>query len=189
MAWQEGRVQLAQSDMRLAFNIAKMAKGGLSRAAIEETQYLIKKPPAQVWEEMKSGIQFPGERKVKAAIEWHLALVYENHTDGCLLCKNGTAMNPWTCWRRWGMSASPQVRRKQPKQELRPPPPGTPPAPPGEYNGPQSSIIANFPTGYAYKHTALPRAQFFNSDTDAEDSEHDQDVVSDLRNIEGTSTG
>jgi len=48
MARQGGRVQLEQSDMRLALNMAKMAKGGFSRAAVEGTQQLIKKPPAKV---------------------------------------------------------------------------------------------------------------------------------------------
>jgi len=50
VATQEGRVQLEQSDMRLALNMAKMAKAGFSRAAIEETQFLIKKPRAEVQE-------------------------------------------------------------------------------------------------------------------------------------------
>ena len=48
MARQGGQVQLEQSDMPLALNIAKMAKGGFSRAAKEETQQLIKKPCAKV---------------------------------------------------------------------------------------------------------------------------------------------
>jgi hypothetical protein len=34
--------------MHLELNIAKMAKEGISRAAIEETKYLIKKPRAKV---------------------------------------------------------------------------------------------------------------------------------------------
>ena len=51
MARQGGQVQLEQSDMRLALNMAKMAKAGFSRAAIEETKYLIKKPRAEVREE------------------------------------------------------------------------------------------------------------------------------------------
>jgi len=38
MARQGGRVQLEQSDMRLASNIAKMAKEGIACAEIEETQ-------------------------------------------------------------------------------------------------------------------------------------------------------
>jgi hypothetical protein len=45
---QGGQVQLEQSDMRLALNMAKMAKGGFFRATIEETQYHIKKPHAEV---------------------------------------------------------------------------------------------------------------------------------------------
>jgi hypothetical protein len=50
MARQGGRVQLEQSDMCLALNMAKMAKGGISPAALEETQQLIKKPRAEVRE-------------------------------------------------------------------------------------------------------------------------------------------
>jgi len=65
MARQRGRVQLEQSDMRLTVNMAKMAKGGFSRAAIEETQHLIKKPCAEVQEEKKRGVEFPVHRKVK----------------------------------------------------------------------------------------------------------------------------
>jgi len=86
MARQGGRVQLEQSDMRLALNMATMAKGGISRAAIEETQRLIKKPRAEVREEKKRGVEFPGHNKVKAAIERHPAMVRENQTDGCLPC-------------------------------------------------------------------------------------------------------
>ena len=43
-----GQVQLEQSDMRLALNMAKMAKEGFLRAAIGEMQQLIKKPHAKV---------------------------------------------------------------------------------------------------------------------------------------------
>jgi hypothetical protein len=48
MARQGGRVQLEQSDISFALNMAKMAKGGLSRTAIEETQQLIKKSRTEV---------------------------------------------------------------------------------------------------------------------------------------------
>jgi hypothetical protein len=48
MASQGGRVQLEQSDLRLVLNMAKMVKEGLSRAAIQETKYLVKKPRAEV---------------------------------------------------------------------------------------------------------------------------------------------
>jgi len=47
MVRQGGRVQLEQSNMRLALNMANMAKGGISRASVEETQYLIQKPRAE----------------------------------------------------------------------------------------------------------------------------------------------
>jgi len=69
MARQGGRVQIEQSDMRLALNMAKMAKGGISRAAIEEMHQLIKKPRARGREENKRGVEFPGLNKVKDAIE------------------------------------------------------------------------------------------------------------------------
>jgi len=84
MARQGGRVQLEQSDMRLALNTATMAKGGFSLAAIEETQNLIKKPRAEVREEKKRGVEFPGHNKVKAVIERHPAMLRQNHTPRCL---------------------------------------------------------------------------------------------------------
>jgi len=48
MAEQGGRVQLEQSDMHLALNTAKIAQGGISRAAMEETQILMQRPRAEV---------------------------------------------------------------------------------------------------------------------------------------------
>jgi hypothetical protein len=98
MPRQGGRVQLEQSDMRLALNMTKMAKGGISCAEKEETQHLIKKPHAEVQKEKKLGVEFPGHNKVKAAIKTHQAMVRENQTDRCLPCHNGTAKNPETRW-------------------------------------------------------------------------------------------
>jgi len=69
MARQGGRVQLEQTDMRLALNMARMAKGGFSCTAIEEMHHLIKKPFTEVHEGKMRGIEFRGHRKVKAAIE------------------------------------------------------------------------------------------------------------------------
>jgi hypothetical protein len=96
MAKQGGRVQLEESDMRLALNIAKMAKGGFLPASLEETKQLIKKPRAEVREEKKPGVEFPGNQKVKAAMERRPAMVYKNHTASCIRCQNGTAKNPVT---------------------------------------------------------------------------------------------
>ena len=56
MARHGGWVQLEQSDMCLALNMAKMAKGGYSGAVIEETQQLIKKPHAEVRDEKQQGL-------------------------------------------------------------------------------------------------------------------------------------
>jgi hypothetical protein len=93
--------------MRLALNMAKMAKAGFSRAAIEETKYLIKKSRAVVREEKKRGVEFPGHKMVKAAIQRHPATLRHNQTSGCHRCQNGTAKNPQTRWTRTGTGAPP----------------------------------------------------------------------------------
>jgi hypothetical protein len=69
MARQGDRVLLEQSDMRLALNVAHMAKEAFSRAAMKESQFLIKKPGSQVREEKTRGVEFPGQKQVKAAME------------------------------------------------------------------------------------------------------------------------
>jgi hypothetical protein len=149
MARQGGRVQLEQSDMRLALNMPKMAKGGFSRAAIEETQQLIKKPRAEVREEKKQGVDFPGHNRVKAAIERHPAMVQENQTDGCLPCQNGTAKNPETRWRRKGKGAPPPRRA--------PPRPESPPVPCDDDEGSETD---GTPPTYVCTHILLPNARF-----------------------------
>jgi hypothetical protein len=64
MARHGGRVQLEQSYICLALNIAKMAKGGFSRATMEETQQLIKQPRAKVQEQEKRGVEVPEHNNV-----------------------------------------------------------------------------------------------------------------------------
>jgi len=91
MVRQGGRVQLEQSNMCLTLNMANIAKGGFVRTAMEETQQLFKQPCDEVREEKKWGVEFPQHNKEKAVIERHLAMVYDNHTDGCLPRQNGTA--------------------------------------------------------------------------------------------------
>jgi len=41
IARQGGRIQLEQSNMCLAMNMATVANGGISSAAMQESQYLI----------------------------------------------------------------------------------------------------------------------------------------------------
>jgi len=96
MARQGGQVQLEQSDMRLAFNMAKMAKGGFLHAALEEMQFVIKKPRADVRGENKCGVEFLGNVPVKDAMGRNPAMLREYQTDCCLSCQNGTAQNPQT---------------------------------------------------------------------------------------------
>jgi len=172
MVRQGGRVQLEQSDMRLALNMAKMAKGGFSRAAIEETQQLIQKPRAEVREEKQRGVEFPGHQKVKAAMERHPAMVYKNHTADCLPCQNGSAKNLVTRWRRKETAAPPP--------EPAAPPPGMPPAPPGAAEGNGRDEIQGMPSSCVYMHSPLPNTQFFNHNAFAKESKRDNDFIPDL---------
>jgi len=182
MARPGGRVQLEQSDMRLALNMTKMAKEGFSRDAIEETKYLIKQPRAEVREGKKRGVEFPGPKKVKAAIQRHPAMLRQNQTSGCLPCQNGTAKNPQTRWTRKGTGAPPPARRREWIPEPTPPPPGMPPAPTGNTSGAQTAEIINLPARYTYSHTGLPWAEYFEDD---EDTEHDTDFDPDMLTDEG----
>jgi hypothetical protein len=179
--------------MRLALNMAKIAKGGFSRAAVEETQYLFKKPRAEVREEKKRGVEFPGHNKVKAAITRHPAILRQNQMAGCLPCQNGTAKNPQTRWRRKVTGAPPPNRRRQqnpePTPEPTPPLPGTPLASSGNISCDQRLEIINLPAGYTYSHTSLPCAESFTLDASAQESEHDTDFDPDMLPDEGTSTG
>jgi len=182
MARQGGRVQLEQSDMRLALNMAKMAKEGFSRAAIEEKNYFMKKPRAEVQEEKKRGVEFPGHKKVKAAIERHPAMLRQNQTSGCLRCQNRTAKNPQTRWTRKGTGAPPPARCRERIPEPTPPPPGTPPAPTSNTSRAQPAEIIILLAGYTYSDTALPCAEYFEDD---EDTEHDTNFDPDMLTDEG----
>jgi len=177
MARQGGRVQLEQSDMHLVLNMAKMAKEGFSHATIEETKYLLKKPCAEVREEKKRGVEFPGHKQVKGAIHRHLAMLRQNQTSGCLPCHNGTAKNPQTRWTHKGTGAPPPARRRERIPEPTPPPPGAPSAPTGNTSGAQTAEIINLPARYIYSHTALPCAEYFEDD---ENTEHDTDSDPDM---------
>jgi hypothetical protein len=84
--------------MRLVLNMAKMAKEGCSRAAVEETKYIIKTPTTEVREEMKHGVEFPGNQKVKPTIQRQQAILPHNHMSCCLPCQNWTAKHPQTRW-------------------------------------------------------------------------------------------
>ena len=103
MARQGGWVQLEQSDMHLALNMAKMAKGGFSTGAIEEMQYLIKFPCATVRDEKWWGVEFPRHRMVKAAIERHLYNAKTHHMlreKSYSKCHHHTQESPTKpCWK------------------------------------------------------------------------------------------
>jgi len=197
MARQGGRVQLEQSDMCVALNMAKMAKAGFSHTAIVKTQYLIKKPRAEVREAKKRGVQFPGHNKVKAAMERHPAMLRQNHTPGCHSCQHGTAKKLQSTWRHNGTGAPPSNHRRQqtpeltpePTRELMPPMPGTRPTSTGNTSGAQRLEVINLSAGYAYSHVSLTCAESFSHDTSAQDSEHDTDFDPDKPPDKGTCTG
>jgi len=164
MARQGGRVQLEQSDMRLALNMAEMAKRGFSCTAIEETQFLITIARVEVREGMKWAIEIPGHENLKAAMERHPAMLGANQSDGCLPGQNGTARNPQTGWRHKGTGAPPPEQLRQLAPEPMPQPPKTPLVPPGNNEAAHLSDIEGLPPRYVYIHTPLPSAQFFNHD-------------------------
>jgi len=178
MARQGGWVQLEQSGKCLALTMAKMAKGEFSLAAIEETEQVIKKPRAKGQQEKKGGVEFPGHKKVKAAMERHPAMVYKNHTAGCLPCQNGTAKNPQKRWRRKGTDAPPPEMEATPPKM--PPPHGTPPAPPGDSDGDERYEIEGMPSKCVYLHSPFPISQFFSHNAYGKDSKHDKDFIPDL---------
>jgi len=152
--------------------MATMAKGGISRAAIEETQQLTKKPRAEVREEKKRGVEFPGHQKVKAAMVRLPAMVYKNHTAGCLPCQNGTAKNPVTHWRCKVTAA--------PSPEPAAPLPRTPPVPPGDTGGNEEDEIEGMPSRCVYMHSPLPNTEFFNHNAFAKESKRDKHFIPDL---------
>jgi len=181
MARQGGRVQLEQSDMLLALNMAKLGKEGFLCGTVEETKQPIKKPRAEVREEQKRGVVSPGHTKVKAVIERHTAMVRENHMDGFLPCQNGKALNLVTRWRGTGTAAPP----------LRPAPlrARMPPVPPEVSERTQRSKTDGVPPGYVYIHTRLPSAQLLNLDPYSNVRTHNEDFIPDLLSVQGPSTG
>jgi hypothetical protein len=152
MARQGGRVQLEQSNMHLALNMAKMATGGFSHAAMEETQQLIQKPCAKVREQNKWGVEFPGHNKLKPAIQRHQAIVHENKMDGCLSCQNGTTNYRQISWRLKGNGTPPRGRV--------PPWPGTASGPSDDDESAEREGVS---PAYVYIHTPVPCAQFLPS--------------------------
>jgi len=189
MARQGDRVQLEPSDMRLALNLAKFAKGGLSLATIEETQYLIKKRCVKFREEKMRSVQFPWHEKLKAAIQRHLTMFRQYHMPGCFSCHNCTARYPQTRWRCKETGVPPPNQHGQQTPQPTPPLPGTPPASTRNTFSAQCFEIINLPARYAYSHQSLPCAEFFTLDTSGQDSEHDTDFDLDMLPDKRTSTG
>jgi len=153
------------------------------------TQHLITTPHTEVWEECKRGVEYPGHRQVKTAMETNPAVLRQNHTDGCHHCQNSSRKNSQTRWRCKGTGAPSPNRHRQPTPEPTPPRPRTPPEPSSDNAGAPSSQIDNLPPGYVVSHTPLPCNQFFNLDAYAQYSQHHTDFNPDMLTDEGISTG
>jgi hypothetical protein len=182
IATQGGRVLLEHSDMSLASNMAKMAKEGCMRAAIEETKYVIIKPCADVREEKMRGVEFPAYETVRVAMQRHPAMLRQYHMSGCPPCQNGTTKYPQTCWRRKDTAEPPPDWRSQRTPEPTPTLPSTPTVPSSNTSRVQCSEIVNLPVRYPYSHTALPCAESLDDD---EDTQHDTDSDPDMLTEEG----
>jgi len=180
MERQGGRVQLEQSDVRLAMKMAKMAKGGFSRAGIKYTQFLIKQPRAEVQEEKERGVESLGHQNVEAAMERHPDMLRENQTDSCLPCQNGIAKNPQTRWRDKGTGSPLPEGLRQPTPEPTPHPPDTPLVSPCNHEAAHLSEIKGAPPWYVYVHTPPPSGLCFNQDAYAKDHRSDKDFDPDL---------
>jgi len=187
MARRSGTARTA--DMHIALNMAKSPKEGFCAPQWRKRNSRSKKLCAEVREEKKRGVEFPGHRMVMALIESHSAIVCENHTDGCLPCQDGTQKNPQTHWRRIGTYAPPPDRPRQATPEPIPTPPRTASVPPSDIAAALGSQMDCVPAGYAYLHAPLPNAQIFSLDAYARDSNHNEDCIPDLRTDKGTSTG
>jgi len=184
MARQGGRVQLEKSNMRLALNIAKMAKQGCSRAGIEETKYLMKSPHSEVRQEKTRGVEFPSHKTLKAVIQTHRAMLCQNQTAGFPPCHNGSAKYQQTRWRRYGTCAPPPEGSRERTPERTPPVPGTPRPPTSTIFVVQPVQIVNLTAGYTYLNTMHPCAEFFGD----EETEHDTDFHPDMLTDEGVYT-
>jgi hypothetical protein len=101
-----------------------------------------------------------------------MAMVYKNHTAGCLPGQNGTAKNPVALWRCKGTAAS--------RAELAAPLPRTPPAPPGDAEGNERDEIEGMTSKCVYMHSPLQNTQFFNHNVFAKESKRDKDFIPDL---------
>jgi hypothetical protein len=137
--------------------MAKMAKEGYLRAAIEETQQLVQKPRAELWEEKKRRFQLPRYKMVKAAIDRYSAISHKNLTASCLPRQPGTARNLQTCWRCKGAGSPPPGLVAPPL--CTPPPLITQPTPPGNTDRIKRYEIEGMPSRCVYIHSPLPNTQ------------------------------
>jgi hypothetical protein len=175
--------------MRMALNLAKMAKEGFSSTAREETKYLLPISRAKVREVKQQGVEFPGHIMVKTAIQRHMVMLCQNHISSCLPCQNGTTQNSQTPCRHKATAVRLTNQCTQRTPEPTPPLPGTPLGSTDTTCRAQSFQIVNLPAEYTYKNTATLCSEYFNHDPSAQDSQYDTDVDPDILTDERKYTG
>lgn len=188
MAGHPGQLQLEQSNMCFALNMAKMAKESFLHATIEVTEYLIEILQVDVCEVMKPGVERSWHTLAKAVMGRHPAMVCGNQSDQYLLWQNRAAQNLQTHWRHTVTSAPPPHQLRQVTAVLIPHLSVMSPVAPGDAVGAQASEIESLGPGYIYIHSSSPRAQCFNLVAYAKNHKHDTDSILDLLNDEETST-
>jgi hypothetical protein len=110
-------------------------------------------------------------------------MVYENHPDGCLPYKNGTAKNVRVYWSRKETGGTlPELAA--PSSGF-PPAPKTPPAPAAVIEDNESDEIDGMPSSCVYIHSPLAKTQFFNHNANAKDSKHEKYIIPDLLTPKG----
>jgi hypothetical protein len=126
---------------------------------------------------------------VVAAMERHLAMICQNHTDSCHPWHHGKARTTQTSWRRNDTAGSLPFRCGHRIPYLTPSPPSTPLVPPGHIQGTKRSPTDNLPATNADSHVPLPTTQPVNVVALAEDRLKDEGCDSELLTEERTSRG
>jgi len=136
-----------------------------------------------------SGVEFAGQKYVKAAMDRHLASVRENRMDGCASSQNGTVQSLQTKWRcrETGEPARDRPRQLTPELLLYLPP--TTPFPAELNEGAYAAQINGTPPRYRFIHTPLCSAQCFNCDTYPKDHKRDKECILALLTDDETFTG
>jgi len=184
-----GRVQLVQCDMRLAINMARMAKGGFSHAAIEETQYRMKKLHAEVRDEKKQGVEIYGcERRRLRYNDARLCFIQTKQTDAFLakMARQSICSHPGGAKERVHLRLADTDSLHQIRCHSRQEYHLSQPVRPREHKGPKVTI---YHPEMCINTLHFPNVQFVYLDVYTQDGQHDTDYNPVMLPDGGTSTG